>query len=408
MHVTVVNAYSVHPPDHGGRYRMHGLYAALARHVPVEMVTLGLRDEGDAVIGAAPGLTEIRVARSEAHENADLERHREAGTPVYDITCLEHPQLTPDYGAALRRSLAGAGLLILAHPYMATAFRATQWEGPFVHDSHNFEWDLKQRMLPPSPVREALLAHVDEAEAYCCRASRLLFGVSGEDLRALATRYGDRGADAMVIPNGTDASGIAFSPAHERERLRRRLQLDERPIALFLASGHRPNLEAAEHVFRMARRMPQVSFAFVGNIADAFEGRSLPDNVMMVGRVSEAVRNVWLEVASVGLNPVLYGGGTNLKLVDYFAAGTPVVSTPIGLRGDVVEPGVHAFSAPIDAMDAAILHAAEHGPAVQEMTTRARALVEREFDWWALGTRMAEALRARGLIPASGAAGFNL
>lgn len=397
-HVTVLNAYSVHPPDHGGRYRMHGLYAALARHVPVELVTLGLRDEGDAVIDAAAGLREIRVARSAAHEAEDQRLHAAAGTPVYDVTALVHPHLTPAYGAALRRSLEGARLVFLAHPYMATSFRASGWTGPFVHDSHNFEWDLKQRMLPPSRARAALLSSVEEAEAFCCRGARLLFGVSAQDLRALALRYGDRGADAMVIPNGTDVAAIPFATPEARERLRRRVRAGDRPIALFLASGHRPNLEAAEHVFETAARMPDVAFAFVGNLADAYLGRSFPENVWMVGRVPEAVRNVWLELSSVALNPVLYGGGTNLKLVDYFAAGTPVASTAVGLRGDVVEAGVHALEAPIEAMDAAIREAAADGPAVRAMAVRARALVEREFDWRALGDRMARTLRDRGLL----------
>jgi glycosyltransferase involved in cell wall biosynthesis len=394
---TVLNAYSVHPPDHGGRYRMHGLYRAIARHLDVELVTLGLHEEGDAVVEVAEGFREVRVARSAAHAAADLRRQAKAGTPVYDITALEHHALTPAYGEALASSLARADVAFLAHPYMAAAFRASGWGGAFVHDSHNQELDLKRGMLPASAAREALLSRVEEAEGWCCRASRLLLAVSATDLAALQALHGDRGADALVIPNGTDAGAIRYVAMEERARLRRRMGLGNRPVALFLASGHRPNLEAAEHVFRTAARMPDVAFAFVGNLADAFTGRAFPENVWMVGRLDEAERNIWLELASVALNPVLYGGGTNLKLVDYFAAGTPVVSTAIGLRGDVVQAGVHALEAPIDAMDEAIRRASAGGAEVDAMARRARELVEREFDWRALGERVASALQARGL-----------
>lgn len=395
--VTVLNAYSVHPPDHGGRYRMHGLYRAIARHLDVELVTLGLHEEGDAVIEVAEGFREVRVARSAEHAAADLRTQAEAGTPVYDITALEHHALTPAYGRALGASLARADVAFLAHPYMASAFRASGWPGPFVHDSHNQELDLKRNMLPAAPARERLLAMVEEAEGWCCRASRLLLAVSATDLAGLQAAYGDRGADAMVVPNGTDAESIHYVGMEARARLRRRLGLGDRPVALFLASGHRPNLEAAEHVFATAARMPQVAFAFVGNLADAYTGRAFPENVWMVGRVDEEERNIWLELASVALNPVLYGGGTNLKLVDYFAAGTPVVSTAIGLRGDVVEADVHALQAPIESMDEAIRRACAGGDDMAAMARRARELVEREFDWRALGARVAAALVARGI-----------
>jgi len=397
--VTVLNAYSVHPPNHGGRYRVHGLYGALARFADVELVTLGLHEEGDATIEVAEGFREVRVARSAAHRDADLEVQARAGSPVYDITALMHVQQTPAYGRALAASLAAADVAFLAHPYMATALRTAPWRGPFAHDSHNQELVLKRDMLKGSPARDELLREVEQAEAYAVRESRVLFAVSRDDLRGLAASYGDRGEDALVVPNGTDAASIRFADPAAREKLRRRLRIAGRPIALFLASGHRPNLEAAEHVFRAAARMPDVTFAFVGNAADAFLHRDLPANVRLVGTVEEGARNVWLEAAAVALNPVLYGGGTNLKLMDYFAAGTPVVSTEIGLRGDVVEAGRHALVAPIDAMDDAIRAAIAGGPGIERMTREARALVEAEFDWQALGRRVHEALVARGLLP---------
>jgi glycosyltransferase involved in cell wall biosynthesis len=396
--VTVLNAYSVHPPNHGGRYRMHGLYGALARFADAELVTLGLHEEGDATIEVAPGFREVRVARSAAHRDADLAAQLRAGSPVYDITALMHMHHTPAYGRALAVSLEHADVVFLAHPYMANALRASTWRGPFAHDSHNQELALKRDMLKGSPARDELLREVEQAEAYAVRESRVLFAVSRDDLRGLAAAYGDRGEDAIVVPNGTDASSIHFADAAARGKLRRRLRIAGHPIALFLASGHRPNLEAAEHLFETAARMPDVTFAFVGNAADAFLHRELPANVRLVGTVEEGARDVWLEAATVALNPVLYGGGTNLKLMDYFAAGTPVVSTAIGLRGDVVEAGRHALVAPIDAMDEAIRTVIAGGPGIERMTHEARLLVEEHFDWQALGRRVHEALVARGLL----------
>ena len=82
------------------------------------------------------------------------------------------------------------------------------------------------------------------------------------------------------------------------------------------------------------------------------------------------------EIAGVALNPMLYGGGTNLKLLDYFAAGTPVVSTEIGIRGTGAEAGRHLLVAPIDDLEPAIRTALDGDAQVERMAAAARVLVE--------------------------------
>ena len=396
--LVVLNAYAIHPPNNGGRYRIHWLYRALSRHFDVDIVTLGLEHEGDEVLWIDEGLREIRVARTAAHARADHEAQVHAHAPVYDITALENIELTPGYIAAVRDSLARASLVVLAHPYMLTALRKAGWTGPFIHESQNCELDLKRLMLPKTDSSARLLKLVEEAEAYCCRESKLVYAASAEDARVLVERYGGRAADTIVIPNGTDTGTIPFSDRAARRAVRRRVGLGNEAIALFLASGHRPNLEAAERLFEAFARLPEVKLALVGNAADAFTHRKLPANVWPVGTVSEEARNIWLQVADVALNPMLYGGGTNLKLLDYFAAGTPVVSTEIGIRGIGAEHGRHVIVAPMEGIEDAIRRAIAGGPEVEQMTRAARALVEAEFDWWMLGERLYAAIRERALV----------
>jgi glycosyltransferase involved in cell wall biosynthesis len=394
----VLNAYAVHPVDNGGGNRIHWLYRSLARHADVDLVTLGPAARGSDVLHPAPGLRELRVARTEAHERADMALREEAHAPVYDIAALANIALTPDYRAVLENSLAGSSLAIAAHPYMVTALRETGYSGALVHESQNREHLLKSRMLPASPINDRLLGLVAEAERYSCRESRLVYACCEEDAAGLLEEYGGNPADMVVIPNGTDTERIRFMDAAERKRVRSRLGMDSRPLALFLASGHRPNIEAAEHIFRAAEKMPGVVFAFVGNIDGAFHSRALPGNVWMAGFVSDEERNVWLQAADVALNPMLYGGGTNLKLLDYFAAGLPVVSTPIGLRGTGALHQEHALEAPIESLGEAVANAIGGGSAIEAMTRRARALVEANFDWGVLGARLHGEITKRGLL----------
>jgi glycosyltransferase involved in cell wall biosynthesis len=396
--VTVLNAYAVHPPNNGGRYRLHWLYRTLARHADVDLVTLALHSEGSDAMWIEEGLRELRVARTAAHDAADRAAQAAAHTPVYDITALENIALTPDYLAVLESSLAGSRLAVLAHPYMLGALRKVGYRGPFIHEAQNCEHLLKRRMLDETPGNARLVSLVEEAERFCCREAALVYATCEEDARALLERYGGAPENMIVIPNGTDTRSIAFRDGAARSKLRARLGVGSQPIALFLASGHRPNLDAAERIFVLAERMPDVAFALVGNAADAFLHRPLPSNVWRVGVVPEEARNVWLEAASVALNPMLYGGGTNLKLLDYFAAGTPVVTTEIGIRGTGAEAGRHALVASADALEGPVREVLAGGPAVARMAAEARALVEERFDWWKLGDRLHGAIAARGLL----------
>lgn len=400
--LTVLNPYAVHPPANGGAYRIHWLYRTLSRHIDVDLVTLVRYHDEGGTLWLDEGFREIRVPRTLEHEKADAAAQEEAGAPVFDITALENIELTPEYGAVLRRSLARSQLVSLAHPYMLTALREAGYAGPFIHESQNCELALKRRMLKPSKRSEKLLALVEEAEGRCCREAAFVYAVSDEDIGLLRAAYVDASADMILVPNGTDTRGIAYFDAARRRKLRRRLGLAaERPLVLFLASGHGPNLEAAEKVLEVARRSPQLLFAFVGNVVYEYRHRRVPDNVWLVGSVPEEERNVFLQACDVALNPMLFGGGTNLKLLDYFAAGAPVVSTEIGIRGTGARDGVHVIVASADGIAAGIARMRDSRAALDAMTLQARALVEQRFDWWKLGESLHQAIVDRGLLPRS-------
>jgi glycosyltransferase involved in cell wall biosynthesis len=57
--------------------------------------------------------------------------------------------------------------------------------------------------------------------------------------------------------------------------------------------------------------------------------------------VSEAEKAAWLARATVGLNPILTGSGTNLKMAEYAAWGLPVLSTAFGARGGIWKEDSH-------------------------------------------------------------------
>ena len=68
----------------------------------------------------------------------------------------------------------------------------------------------------------------------------------------------------------------------------------------------------------------------VGSISRALEGRREP---WLIVNPATPDLSRWLHAADAGLNPVTRGGGSNVKLATYLAAGLAAVSTPFGVRG---------------------------------------------------------------------------
>jgi glycosyltransferase involved in cell wall biosynthesis len=96
------------------------------------------------------------------------------------------------------------------------------------------------------------------------------------------------------------------------------------------------------------------------------------------------------------LNPMEFGSGTNLKMLDFFAAGVAVLSTPIGARGIDVVDGIHCRIAEIDAFVPALVGMLDAKPdATEAMTRAARSLVEEQFDWARIAQHVASQLPRR-------------
>ncbi len=177
------------------------------------------------------------------------------------------------------------------------------------------------------------------------------------------------------------------------------------PLAFFMGSGHWPNIEAVKRNFDFAQELPDVAFVIIGSVCYAFDPRLKPQNVLFIGEVDEITRNLCLQACDVALNPMEHGSGTNLKMLDYFAAGVPVVTTDQGSRGLRLSGETGCLVREIEDFPAAILDTLGAGAeAAARRAEIARALVDSHFDWNAIAARIKPRLleagdRTRALRP---------
>jgi glycosyltransferase involved in cell wall biosynthesis len=403
--VVVLSTYPVHPATFGGPLRCSRLLAGVAQHHDLHVICLGAFGEAQRDQVVAQGVRQTVVPLTRDHAEGIWAREGEIGVPLGDICGGLAIDQTPTFLELLAASLRGADAVVLEHPYLLPALDHVGSRVPLVLDEHNVEWDLKHEAYPHAPDGRRLAAAVAELEIRATLEADAVVAVSEADAERLAGLTGRAAADMAIIPNGTDLHHhvpSAATRASARDRWLARFlaagrhgsgrgarQSEPRPtrLALFLGSWHPPNLDAAEVVFTAARHLPEVLFLHGGSHALALRGRPLPANIVLLGSVSERVKDTLLATVDVALNPMRQGSGTNLKLLEYLAAGVPVVSSSFGARGLVdggerfVHPGEPAALA--TSIEAVLAEPAK----AHALALAGRSYVEAHYGWADLASR---------------------
>lgn len=237
--------------------------------------------------------------------------------------------------------------LFATDTYDAVLFESVQMAGyrlpPGVHviiDQHNLEYELRRRAFERESGWGRKLYNWLEyralrpVEIERCRAADAVALTSAREatiLRALAPA-----TSIAVVPNGVDLEFFRPRPV-EREVAGR--------VIFTGALTYQPNVQAvlhfAQHIWPLIQQArPHATWQIVGRYPPSEVQRlaELP-GVSVTGAVPDV--RPYLAEAQVALAPLLVGSGTRMKILEAFAMGKPVVSTPVGCEGLPVLSGEH-------------------------------------------------------------------
>ncbi len=419
------------PLNTGGHIRTFHLLRALAEQFDVRLLTVveeqdvahleQLRNVGIEVCGAVVGprrsWSEAARVTSSAmrgepyvmyrrHDRGELRRlvEHEIARETPDVVYFDH--LDP----FVFRPLIPAGVRLIA-------------------DLHNVYSRLTERVADehrgPKRIflrREAkLLAQIEQRVTL---AADVVMTVSSEEQN---TFRGLGGRDVRLVPNGVDCRAYAHlpigrnvfqntcspgpcglvdlvtienQPTHKGSGYSAdAMYCDFAPTLLYLgAMSWQPNAKAAEFLAReilpaVRQRFPNARLQLVGRNpgADVLALRQLP-GVEVAANVPDV--GVYLAQATLLAVPLDSGGGTRLKILEAFAAGLPVVSTPIGCEGIDATAGEHLWIAPRESFADAICDALADPEASRCLAENARQLAWNRYDWSAIGREACAAVRA--------------
>lgn len=174
------------------------------------------------------------------------------------------------------------------------------------------------------------------------QAASKLVAVSESDQKEMMSLV--PGLDVGVVPNG---AGEELMDIWE-ERKKRKIK----PVVLFLANFlWLQNIEAAEIFIEkiiplLKRKNPKIICRIVGQKAKEKLKRFLENKSLEIQELKsddlEGVKEAYKK-AMVFVSPLRGPGGTRLKILGAMAAGVPVVSTAVGIKGIEANDGIEVL-----------------------------------------------------------------
>jgi polysaccharide biosynthesis protein PslH len=257
---------------------------------------------------------------------------------------------------------------------------------PIVLAHHNVESRLLARRASMTRGwQQAYIRHqaslTRDEEARWCPQVALNVVVSAEDQKELQGIA--PGAECRIVPNGVDT--VALAPSG-------------RPSAagggLVFVGGYSwfPNRDGMEFftrdilpLLRNGDVQPEVTW--VGRAPEEVRREFARHGVRMTGYVEDMREHV--RAAACVIVPLRVGGGTRLKILDAWALGKAVVSTPQGCEGLHIEAGGNIVVADgPDAFALAIQRVLADGALRSRLENGARQTAVELYDWEVVGQEM--------------------
>lgn len=368
------------PSSNGGQSRLFHFYKALSRWHQITLLTSTHLGGEEEVINHGLNFVERRIPKDEhfVQQYSMLERYSGGGdlsAPAI-VACGRlptrlHRAYLEEYGCT--------EIVIHDGPFTVDYdFFAGTDSKPRVYNAYNSEAVL-YRQLHPNDKSQPIHELVRTAEQRMLHNADVVLYCSEGDLSAFKDLAPDAGFDALYVPNGVN-------PLAEVEHTSVNASNDLRVV--FMGSGHPPNAVAADFIVqKLAPVLPGISFDIIGSCLQ--EGH-YPANVKRHGVVDDAMKQQILRRANLALNPMAAGSGSNVKVLEYFAFGLPVLSTDFGMRGIQAEAGQDYLAAPLDEFAQALQAAVDSTKSLAVIAAAGKTLALQKYTWEAIACSVAE------------------
>ena len=374
-HLLVLNFYPPFlPPRNGGESHLYNFYFEMSRRYNVTLLSSGALDSMPETIWHTNHFVEKRIPKDSQLFHEQWQRLTQfAGEGDLSGPCVAMcgrylTQLHQAYLAAYGE----ADAIIHEFPFTIDydLFLGLDHK-PRIYNSNNCE-TLLYRELHAGSGRREIADLVRDVETKLLRHADLVTLCSPDDLPAFESILEGK----LAAPSAHISRAMGAFPSHaERKR-------NSTPRAVFMGSGHPPNVEAARFIVDvLAPACPRIAFDIIGS---CLPDGSYPKNVHRHGVVSVELKSRLIAQANLAINPMQSGSGINLKVLEYVGHGTPILSTPFGMRGFQFPAGEAYAAAELMDFPARLQSLAQQPEVRAAMAEKASAVALERHSWAAI------------------------
>ena len=385
------------PLDSGGHLRSFHLLSGLCASFEVHLVAGVRRDYENGVAAlrkAGLNVTPVKLApRSPVRTALDLASAMVRSEPYVLYGKHDRPEMRSAVSRELER--VRPDVLYLDHLDSAV-FADLARECAVVGDMHNIYSLLAERAGveyghdPRGFYLRGQARLLRQKEQELASRADIVFGVSRDECDYFS-RLG--AADVRLVPNGVDCGVYADMPVG---------RIEAEPVVLYLGTmSWAPNAAAArflaQQVMPLVRTtIPRARLQVVGkNPPDDLRSLHGRDGVEILGGVPDV--GPYLRNAALLAVPLESGGGTRLKILEAFAAGLPVLSTPVGAEGIQAFSDTHLVIGERTEFAGRIVRllAPDGRREATQLARQGRLLAQESYDWPVIAREAATAIQNR-------------
>ncbi|MQL51392.1 glycosyltransferase [Desulfofundulus thermobenzoicus] len=373
--ILLINDFPVSKPASGGEVRICNLFSSLSRFFDVNLICF-TNEYNINEVQITTNFKEIRIPKTEEHRSLEAKWNKLTNISVSDIIssimCTENETLLNYY----KSHSTGADIIIFQHPYLSTLLKIYQPNVPIIYEAHNFEQKIKKEILFKHPRYKDLLNIVTSIEKHLCNLSTKIICVSKEDYNNFSSITDPTKIE--IIQNGVNTK--LYQDHCNNDNIKKFFK--GYPISLFIGSGHPPNIEAIKFIIdTLALRLPNIYFIIIGSACDFFKTKKNHSNTLLFGVVDDDIKRILISIADIAINPMYTGGGSSLKIAEYLAAGLPVVSTKVGIRGFDLIDGEHVIVASHNEFADKISYLLSNHSLMNKLRNAGRIFSHNNLDW---------------------------
>jgi len=262
---------------------------------------------------------------------------------------------------------------------------AKVWKKTIIVDCHDVFQALRIKHV--NRIRRVIETFL---ETITYRFADFFITVSDNEKKVLVS-YGIENNRIEVIPNGVDTEHFSDCSRIDSRLVKRRYGLENFKVVVFVGNmEYLPNKEAAELIVstiapKVVDKVHDVKFLIIGRHQQNFNVNS--PNIFFTGVVDDVAK--LLIPSDLAIAPLLHGSGTRLKVVEYFSAGLPVISTTVGVEGLDVCNGVDVIiEDDMDNFASKIIELLEDEDRRTKIGSSARLLALEKYDWFTITKKL--------------------